>query len=365
MPPIRVTALYTRYAHFGPFAGFQQVFRHLPTAGLTADVRAVRDGTPVDAVLRIVSRARRRSWYKSTDLAAECRLAMDAFGGRLDIAHYLDGEHSLGFFPRLVKARQLPVRTVGTFHQPPEMLGRFVHLKTIAALDLVLVMSPTQEAFFRDWLPAERIRTFLHGVETDFFRPPDVAARRQAFRCLTVGHWLRDWAAIGETVDRFRGQRGMEFHVVTHRATGLEGRSNVVTHRNVSDDDLLRLYQSCDLLLLPLKNATANNSLLEGLSCGLPIVSTDIPSVRAYAGEGAATLVAGNVPDALAEAIVAIRDDQERRAEMGRRARARAEELSWPRRTAALVEIYDELAGRAPDSTHVMQGAADQSQGVR
>jgi glycosyltransferase involved in cell wall biosynthesis len=207
-----------------------------------------------------------------------------------------------------------------------------------------MVMSPTQEEFFRNWLPPERVRTFLHGVETDFFKPSAAEFPRSTFRCVTVGHWLRDWPAIGAVMDRLRADPTLEFHVVTNRETGLEGRERVVMHRGVSDEALLRLYQTSDLLLLPLTSATANNSLLEGLACGLPVVSTDIPAVRAYVGEGPAALVAGNRADALAEAIVAIREDDGRRAAMGRAARARAEALSWRKRTAVLVEIYEELA---------------------
>lgn len=346
MNTIRVRALYTRYAHFGPFAGFHQVFRHLSTPGVTVVSRSVRDGTPIDVLLRCFSGARRRSWYKSTDLAAECGLMFGAATGRFDVAHYLDGEHSLGFFPALAKARRLPVRVIGTFHQPPDVLHRLISHEAVSALDLVLVMSPTQEAFFTQWLPAERVRTFLHGVETGFFKPAVDADHRSVFRCLTVGHWLRDWAAIGETVDSFRRDADVEFHIVTNRETGLEGRRNVVTHRNVSDDELLRLYQTSDLLLLPLTNATANNSLLEGMACGLPIVSTDIPSVRAYVGEGSARLVPLNQRDAWGAAIRALMGDDAMRVEMGQAARARAEALSWPKRTAALVEIYEQLARR-------------------
>jgi glycosyltransferase involved in cell wall biosynthesis len=343
---IRVRALYTRYAHFGPYAGFHQVFRHLSTPHIAVDATPVRDGTLIDAALQVVSRVPRRSWYKSADLAAELTLAFGALTNRFDIVHYLDGEHSLGFFPRFARARRSAARIIGTFHQPPEMLQGLVSRDAVAALDLVMVMSPTQEAFFRNWLPPERVRTFLHGVETDFFRPAAAASPRSTFRCVTVGHWLRDWPAIGAVMDRLRTDTTMEFHIVTNRETGLEGRDRIVMHRRVSDEELLRLYQTSDLLLLPLTSATANNSLLEGLACGLPIVSTDTPAVRAYVGEGTAALVAGNRPDALADAIVAIREDGDRRAEMGRAARARAETLSWPKRTAALVEIYEELALR-------------------
>jgi glycosyltransferase involved in cell wall biosynthesis len=55
-----------------------------------------------------------------------------------------------------------------------------------------------------------------------------------------------------------------------------------VFHRNISDESLLGLYRSADLLLLPLIESTANNAMLEATSCGLPIVTTDVGGVRDY-----------------------------------------------------------------------------------
>ena len=238
------------------------------------------------------------------------------------------------------------VQVIGTFHQPPALLPELVRRSSISPLDLVLVMSPSQEPFFRNWLPADRVRTFLHGVDTTFFTPAPRANTGSTFRCLTVGHWLRDWPVLREVVKRCAGQRDLEFHVVTGRQTGLEDQNNVVTHRGITDDDLRGLYQSADALILPLTDSTANNSLLEGMACGLPVVSTQMVSVATYTGEGSSVLIEDNAPDAIVSAIEMLRDDPKRRASLGAAARARAEQLSWSKRATELVEIYRDLSGR-------------------
>jgi len=51
-------------------------------------------------------------------------------------------------------------------------------------------------------------------------------------------------------------------HDFNLEATGLEGFSNAVLHNDVDDLGLLKLYQSADILFLPLLKATANNALL-------------------------------------------------------------------------------------------------------
>jgi glycosyltransferase involved in cell wall biosynthesis len=233
---------------------------------------------------------------------------------------------------------------VATFHQPPELLDELLDPRVVADLDLATVVSPTQAEWFRGILPDDRVEVVLYGVDADFFTP---APRRTddepgaRLRCVTVGHWLRDWNALRAVVERLTSDRGVEFHVVTSRETGLGGLPNVVLHRNVSDDELRAIYRSADVAVLPLTGATANNALLEAIACGLPVVSTALPSVRAYVPNGEALLVEGNDADGLTAAILALRADPEARREMGRHARARAEVLSWHRISRRFMSIYE------------------------
>jgi glycosyltransferase involved in cell wall biosynthesis len=143
---------------------------------------------------------------------------------------------------------------------------------------------------------------------------------------MTVGHWLRDWTAVRAVAAELGG---IEFHVVTDRDTGLAGLSNVRTHSKVDDATLRSLYQQSDALFLPLTESTANNTLLEGIACGLPAITTDLPSVRAYLPGGEGFLIAGNDPVALGQALLRLAAEPELHAAMAASARARAEELSW------------------------------------
>ena len=64
------------------------------------------------------------------------------------------------------------------------------------------------------------------------------------------------------------------------------------------------LYQGADLLLLPLIDATANNTLLEGLACGLPVLASDLTGVRDYAPDSH-TLYASSA-DEMVEHLAAV-----------------------------------------------------------
>ena len=79
--------------------------------------------------------------------------------------------------------------------------------------------------------------------------------------------------------------------------------------------------------------------LIEAMACGLPVVATDYPGVRAVVDEATGLLVERGSPSAVAAALRRIREaGGDERARIGAAGRAKAErEWSWPR----LVERMD------------------------
>jgi glycosyltransferase involved in cell wall biosynthesis len=363
MKPIRVLATYTHYPHIGSHSGYPQILRHLDPSRIAVSARRVSDSdadwplpeTGLNRRLRRFGVSRGMAWYKLSDLAAELLALPASLANTIDIVHFLDAEHTGQFLQTWIRRSRISrVRTVATFHQPPELLEGLINPGAVRQLDCALVVSPAQAPFLEQFLPADRVHTLLHGIDTVFFQPDDGRRLDGTFRCITVGHWLRDWKALRSVVEMLGSQSDIEFNFVTDRETGLEGLPRTRFHRHVDDEGLLRLYQQADLLLLPLTNATANNSLLEGLACGLPVVATNTPSVAAYVGDGCATLVEENAPAALATAVLQLRDDDARRAAMSLAARTRAEALAWPQVSSALAELYSALFQRrlsAPTAT--------------
>jgi glycosyltransferase involved in cell wall biosynthesis len=116
---------------------------------------------------------------------------------------------------------------------------------------------------------------------------------------------------------------------VSSQAREVEGLPNVTLYRGIDDDTLLKLYQQSDILFLPLVQSTANNALLEGIACGLPVVSTYLPSVKAYVPGREAILIKDNDPKQFVDAILHLAHNPSDRKIMGQEARKRAEELDW------------------------------------
>jgi glycosyltransferase involved in cell wall biosynthesis len=180
------------------------------------------------------------------------------------------------------------------------------------------------------------VSVILHGIDTVFFHP---VPRPEAsiVRCLTVGSYLRDWPLLHGIARALSDEPAVVFDVVSSSAPEFHIPS-VSVHRHVSDEALRELYQRADILLLPLSDATANNALLEGMASGLPVIASELPSIREYAGPGVGFFVTHEI-DAFVEAIRELVRDADVRNRLGHVARARAEALSWRR----IAPIYSKL----------------------
>jgi len=119
---------------------------------------------------------------------------------------------------------------------------------------------------------------------------------------------------------------------------------------SVSQGDLVALYHAADLLALP--SVTPNEAFglvqLEAHACGVPVVSTALPTGVPFANLHGVTglVVAPGDPEELAAALGLLLEDESLRAELGRRARARLlDKFTLGRMVDQVLDIYEELAG--------------------
>ena len=351
--PLRIRLLKTHYPHWGSHTAFNAMLPHFP-ASLRVAMREAslprRPPSTAERWLRPWLRRQGLAEYSLADLRAEAALFFSALFSPADIVMFLDAEHSLLFLPRwLRRARALrrPPRIVAMFHQPPAVLERIINIDVALQADHVVAVSPVQAEFFSRFIPADRLSTILLGVDTAHFRPGRAAPPPGRLQCLGGGVWLRDYEALFRTAELLAGSPEIEFHVVASSLALPAGAKNVFIHRSISDAELLELYQGSHVLFLPLKDATANTFLMEGCACGLPVVSSDLPSLRAYFPGGEAILVKDNDPRAFAEALRGLHRDPESRAAMSVLARRRALQLSWERIVPEYARLFQKLARSA------------------
>ncbi len=253
-------------------------------------------------------------------------------------------------------------RLMATCHQPAERIRAGAenpyykgYIDGLRGADCVVVQSKTEVEPLQTVLGHDRIVVVPHGVAADFFTPGRRGNGASSINVLTVGAWLRDYALWGR-IAREICERTDDIHftVVTNPDSQAEARRALGPahercrfYHNVSDEFLLSLYDDCDILLLPLAGAVANNALLEGMAKGLPVIASDWPAVQEYLGEEAGCTLPNSAVDRWIETIIHMAGDGSKREAMSRAARARAvQQYDWTVIAEHYRRLYHSLATR-------------------
>lgn len=105
-------------------------------------------------------------------------------------------------------------------------------------------------------------------------------------------------------------------------------------------------YEHSTVYACPTTKASFGITLLEAMSCEVPIVCSDILGFRDVVQHGREALMVPRADsDALANALVRLLADPELRARLGETGRARSLEYDWTRVTSTVLAVYDEVLG--------------------
>ncbi|HEU5083800.1 MAG TPA: glycosyltransferase family 1 protein [Acidimicrobiales bacterium] len=113
---------------------------------------------------------------------------------------------------------------------------------------------------------------------------------------------------------------------------------------HVPHDQLGHLYAGARVFAYPSVYEGFGLPVLEAMSAGVPVVTTDVPAIREVAGDAALVVPVGDV-DALAEAVARAWHDEAWRDEAVRRGGQRCEAFSWDACVDGIVGIYRAAAG--------------------
>lgn len=129
-------------------------------------------------------------------------------------------------------------------------------------------------------------------------------------------------------------------------ASGVSGRIHFIGF--VSDEDLLQLYNACDLFVFPSYYEGFGIPVLEAMACGRAVVCSSASALPEVA-DGAAILFDPHSTAEMARAMVDVLVEPELRARMERMGVQRAARFSWLDSARRTLDVYQEVAqSRAP-----------------
>jgi glycosyltransferase involved in cell wall biosynthesis len=242
----------------------------------------------------------------------------------------IDGDWELKLIERIRRFSSAKIYAV--FHNLPNDLKDCVDAAPSVRIDGAICVARCQLPVVDSIVPPGKAWFVPHGVDTGFFTPQ--APRSAAPRVLSVGYNFRDFDTLRRSAEIIlRAMPEASVRLIAPRALmrpGLDlGPIELIS--GVSDERLLDEYRQAWVVLLPLIGSTANNSLLEAMASGTPIVTTDIGGVPDYLDSECGALCPPGDAQAHANAALDLLRDPTRRDKAGHAARLRSEDYAWPK----------------------------------
>lgn len=352
--PLRVVCMVRKWIHHTPSGGYDLL---APAVGARAVWRSTTGGIALRVCRRLWKiwsyRSTYPNYYDFEDWLTELRLLTGCLFDRPDVVHVLYGEQHLDLLLRRRSWLRCPL--VASFHLPADQLNReFTHFESerIRGIDAAVVVARSQLAEFERFFGPNKVVYVPHGIDTTRFRPSDNEPESDELRLLIVGLWLRDWEVMHRVIDAVRNsQLPVKFDVVTLPPffPYFTGCSNVTLRSGISETELIELYQKADALFMPLKDATANNAVLEALACGVPVIATDVGGIPDYVTADCGWLIPRGDVESPIELIKQLCADKNIARSRRQSARAQALKFDWRRVAERLFVVYSALcSGRSP-----------------
>lgn len=345
---MRIVCLSKRWPHHTASGGYDRLAREI---GATVVQRRGRAGL-LDRAWRKLGRTifgenLHLLEYSYEDLVAELRLLAKSWLRRPNVVHALYGDDQVDL---LVRARRLlPCPLVASFHLPAFRLAdRFECIRKylVAGIDAAVVVSQCQLKDFQRWLGEDKVVYVPHGIDTRKFCEVDHDFQRRRVRMIMVGDHMRDWEAAHQIIDQCNARRlPVEFNVVIKQSLWpiFIGCGNTRLHCALPEEELIKLYQDADAALVPVLDATANNTILESLACGTPVISNLVGGIPEYVDDSCGWLFRKGEISGITDLIDQLCECPEIAWSGREAARQKSLEFSWDRVVEQMLIIYEAL----------------------
>lgn len=250
----------------------------------------------------------------------------------------------------LLLSRAVDVPTVFRFAGIKNPSIRWRTMFAADQADAYVANSESTAQRLAEWYDVDVIETVYAGVDVEEFTPAKKSATDD-FVVLFVGR-LDDGKGVPDLIEAVKnvevqlrivgdGNRRREFEAFARQHLETDSYEFVgeVPHNEIHSE-----YQMADLFCLPSYHESFGIVVLEALSCGLPVVTTNLDAIAEYAenGENALLFEPGDV-SALEESIRRLLDSEDLRDHLSQSGRETALRYSWLTQTEKMTNVYRQL----------------------
>lgn len=252
---------------------------------------------------------------------------------------------------------------VYNIHLPQAFIGyKILEKLGLVNADLVLVNSSAIEQELNAYgLPLPAVEVVPNGVDLEIFQPAANWPADDGY-VLFVGRLVAQKGvtflleALSVVLQRCPEARLIvvgdgELDLFLKRITRYLGIPHRVTFLDwTTGPDLVTLYQRAKFVVVPSYYEPFGIVALEAMACARPVIASRTGGLAEIVndGENGFLVEVGNHLQ-LAQRMVNLIQDQERREAMGQAARRRAAEFSWANVAGQTLALYDSLAGQQID----------------
>ena len=338
---MEINAIYHRSPHHAQNSGYNRLLDYLPAHQIPSKKSAI----PY-RLAKFISNFTHQDYgiYDSTSIYKDMELFQKLFTSRREhcIVHYLNAERDIRFalkYKSLFKSTSF----CGTFHKPPHVLKEQIkHLSYLKKMDGAIAVGINQVDFLKEWLSIDSVAYIPHGIDVEFFEPS--FSQKNAHTLLFVGQHLRDFETFNKCIPIIAQRvKNLVVNVIIRKDyyVKIKPHTSITLFSDLDDTQLKKQYQDASILFLPLLDATACNSILEAMACGLPIVTNDVGGVSEYLKNTENVLVPKNDFDSLIEATVNALGDYSNLLAMSETSRAKSLDYDWNVVANQVTEFYN------------------------
>ncbi len=175
--------------------------------------------------------------------------------------------------------------------------------------NIITISNATYRECLNIELSESKLDIIPFGVDTSFYKPVNVVKNKEIFQILSVGYLIERKgftyliSSIKEVLKEHGNIKlnivgsGPEEQKIKNHITNLNLEEHVEIISNISDEELLKMYNSSDLFVLPSIVDSQGNTeglgvvLIEAMACKLPVIGSNIGGIPDIVEDGVTGLL--------------------------------------------------------------------------